>query len=110
MNRPVLEGGVTESDWSFFLAEWGRYSAATEITGPSAIRHLWQCCSESLRKALHNDGAESVTEVPALLARVKSLAVKRRNNLVNVLTLQGMYQERDEGVQSFLARLNGQAD
>ena len=29
---------------------------------------------------------------------------------MNVLTLQGMYQERHEGVQSFLARLNGHAD
>ena len=36
--------------------------------------------------------------------------MKRRNNLVNVMTLQGMNQEREEGVNAFLARLNGQAD
>ena len=74
------------------------------------MRHLWACCEEGLRKALHNDGAASETDPELLLVRMKSLAVKRRNNLVNVLGLQRMGQERDEGVLSFLARLNGQAD
>ena len=37
---PVIEEGVTESDWSFFLAKWVRYSAATEISGGASIRHL----------------------------------------------------------------------
>ena len=99
MTRPVIEEGVTEHDWSFFMAEWGRYVAATEIEGEAAIRHLWQCCSEGLRKALHNDGAQGVSDVKVLHARIKSRVVRRRKNLVNVLPLQGMYQKRDEGVQ-----------
>ena len=49
-------------------------------------------------------------DVEVLLAHVKSLAVMRRNNLVNILTLQGIGQERDKGVLAFLAHLKGQAD
>ena len=63
-----------------------------------------------LRHALHNNGAQSETVVASLLKRVKSLAVKRRNNLVNIMTIQKMGQQREEGVLSFLSRLNGQAD
>ena len=54
MERPSIDEGITESDWSFFLAEWSRYKEATAITGPAAVRHLWQCCSETLCRALHN--------------------------------------------------------
>ena len=112
MERPSMDEGVTEGDWSFFLAEWERYVEAVGLKddGPGAVRHLWSACSEGLRRALHNDGARDVIEVKVLLSRIKSLAVKRRNNLVNVMTLQGMNQEREEGVHAFLARLNGQAD
>ncbi len=65
-------------------------TVATGLDGDAAgaIRHLWQACSEGLRRALHNDGAGTVATPEELLARVKSLAVQRRNNLVNILTLQ----------------------
>merc|ERR1712082_277551 len=112
MKCPVVEENCTESDWSFLVAEWTRYSTAVGLDGdePGAVRHLWAACSDRLRRALHNDGAQSETAVLQLLQRVKSLAVKRRNNLVNMMTLQKMGQQREEGVLSFLSRLNGQAD
>ena len=86
MSRPTIEEAVSESDWSFFVAEWERYVEATGLEGdtPGAIRHLWQACSDGLRRALHNDGARSVTDLDTLLSREKSLAVQRRNNLVNI--------------------------
>merc|ERR1712082_319554 len=103
MERPSIDEGVTEGDWSFFLAEWSRYVEAVGLSNdaPGAIRHLWSACSEGLRRALHNDGAREETVVKSLLQRIKSLAVRRRNNLVNVMTLQGMSQEREEGVHAF---------
>ena len=111
MARPTIEESVSESDWSFFTAEWDRYVEATDLTddGEAAVRHLWQACSDGLRRALHNDGARDIRDVGILLGRIKSLCVQRRNNLVNILTLQKMGQERDEGVLAFVARLNGQA-
>ena len=108
--RPVVDEGSTESDWSFFLAEWGHYVDATGIVGGSAICHLWQTCLDRLRRSLHNAGAQAFTNVEELLSQIKSLAVKRQNNLVNVMVLQGLTQERDKGVLSFLACPNGQAD
>ena len=78
MKCPVVEENCTESDWSFFVAEWNRYSSAVGLDGdePGAVRHLWAACSDGLRRALHNDGAQSETVVMQLLQRVKSLAVK----------------------------------
>merc|ERR1712239_114631 len=95
MEGPSVDEGVKEGDWSFFLAEWGRYTEAVGLSGdgPGAVRHLWSACSEGLRRALHNDGARDESDPKILLARIKSLAVKQRNNLVNVMTLQGMNQE-----------------
>ena len=60
MSRPTIDEGVSESDWSFFEAEWTRYVEATGLTvdEPGSIRHLWQACSDGLRRALHNDGQE----------------------------------------------------
>merc|ERR1712082_201129 len=89
MKCPVVEENCTESDWSFFVAEWTRYSTAVGLDGdePGAIRHLWSACSDGLRRALHNDGAQSEILVAQLLQRVKSLAAKMRNNLLNIMTL-----------------------
>ena len=44
------------------------------------------------------------------MEEIKKLAVKKRNNLVNIIELQGMGQQRDEKISAFLARLNGKAD
>ena len=98
MVRLTIEESVSESDWSFFEAEWSRYVDATDLSEDEAgaVRHLWQACSDGLRRALHNDGARGITTVKELMARVKSLCVQRRNNLVNILTLQKMEQEREE--------------
>ena len=87
MTRPTVEESISESDWSFFVAEWDRYVAAMGLAKDEAeaVRHLWQACSDGLRRALHNDGARNVTTVEVLLKRVKTLAVQRLNNMVNIL-------------------------
>ena len=110
LSRPAIEEDCTESDWSFFLASWTRYTSACKLEAGEEINHLWSACSESLQKQLHNKGAEAEMDKEKFLGLVKQLAVKKRNNLVNVITFQQMAQERDEGVHAFLARLNGQAE
>ena len=51
MARPTVEENVTESDWSYFLAEWERYCDATGLKqdAQGAVCHLWQACSDGLR-------------------------------------------------------------
>ena len=31
--RPSVDEGITESDWSFFAAQWGRYKSSTALSG-----------------------------------------------------------------------------
>ena len=54
LTRPSVNDDCTESDWSFFLASWGRYVNACKLEGMEVTCHLWSTCSESLQKALHN--------------------------------------------------------
>ena len=46
MARPTVDESISESDWSFFVAEWSRYVEATGLAEDEAgsIRHLWQSC------------------------------------------------------------------
>ena len=44
------------------------------------------------------------------MSKVKELAVERRNNLVNIIELQGMGQQHGEKLSTFIARLNGKAE
>ena len=108
--RPMIDEGVSEGDWSFFVAQWERYVAGTSISGATETQQLWAACSTQLQKSLHNSGAGSITVAATLLDTIKSLAVKRRNNLVNIIELQNMGQHRDEKVNAYAARLNGKAD
>ena len=108
--RPRIEENVTESNWSFFLAQWKRYVATTSMEPQHEVHHLWAACSESLQRALHNGGAGKLEDPKSLLSTIKLLAVKRRNNLVNIVELQRMGQQHNESITAFSTRLNGQAD
>ena len=55
--RSQVEEGITESDWSFFTAQWARYKASTGLSDASETQHLWAACAESLQRSLHNAGA-----------------------------------------------------
>ena len=108
--RPHIELDVSESDWSFFAAQWARYVASTNLPTTSQIHHLWAAADGPFQRALHNGGAGKITDPEALLALIKTLAVKRRNNLINIIELQRMGQQRGETISTFACRLNGQAD
>ena len=108
--RPTVDEGITESDWSFFVAQWARYKDSTGLSGVSETQHMWAACTEVLQRSLHNVGAGRLTVAAELQEKIKALAVKKRNNLVNIIDLQGMGQARDEKISAFIARLNGKAE
>ena len=85
------------------------YVLGTGLTGEAVILHLWQACTEALQRTLHHSGAGSITDPEELLKTIKQLAVKKRNNLVNIIELQKLGQYRDETISAYSARLNGQA-
>ena len=70
-----------------------------------------ECCEETLRRDLHrNDRSISSREEATILAAIRRLAVREENTMVSRVILQGMHQDRDEGIRNFAARLHGQAD
>ena len=108
--RPTVDEGVSEGDWGFFVSQWKRYVTGTGISGDIVAQQLWAACTTVLQKSLHNSGAGNITDPKVLLDLIKSLAVQCRNNLVNIVELQGMAQNRDEKITAFSSRLNGKAD
>ena len=76
---------------------------------PLIVLHLWEACTESLQRSLHHAGAGVISDHEQLLNIIKTLAVKKHNNLVNILKLQKMGQEKGETMSAYSARLNGQA-
>ena len=94
--RPLVQEDMTEMDWSFFAASWERYAQACRLEPGEEVSHLWSACSDSLQKTLHNKGAGAEKDKVKLLDTIKQLAVKKRNNLVNVIAFQQMCQERDK--------------
>ena len=107
--RPVVDENINESDWGFFKSQWHMYVIGTGLTGDAVILHLWQACTEALQHTLHHSGAGSITDPSELLKTIKQLAVKKLNNLVNIIELQKLGQYRDETISAYSARLNGQA-
>jgi hypothetical protein len=110
LDRPQVDEGCSDSDWQVFLQEWTRYKRATRLEGIASVDQLWGCMSGTLGRAAHNDGADECNTEVLLLARMKKLAVKRQNVLVNQVKFLQLGQERDEPVSAFVARLRGQAN
>ena len=108
--RPKIELNSTESDWSFFIAQWSRYTMGMNMNPSQEIQHLWAACDDMLQRALHNGGGGKVVDPKLLKDHIKQVAVKRCNNLVNIVELQRMGQQHQDSVTAFSTRLNGQAD
>ena len=98
--RPVVDENINESDWSFFHSQWNQYVKGTGLQGPSLVLHLWEACTEPLQRSLHHAGADKEEDMEVLMAKVKQLAVKKRNNLVNIIELHRMGEHRDETVSA----------
>ena len=80
------------------------------MSSQQQIHHLWAACSSQLQRALHNGGANNVTNPDVLLEDIRLLAVKRKNNLVNIVDLQRMGQANDETITQYSTLLMGHAD
>lgn len=108
--HPTIEENSTETNFSFFMAQWTRYVANTHMTENQQVHQLWAACTNSLQKQLHYGGSAKCATVTQLMSAIKRLAVNRRNNLVNIVEFQRMGQHKEENIMSYVTRLNGQAD
>lgn len=108
--RPSIQEGSSDSDWSFFEAQWKCYTMGSNMTAAEEIQQLWAACTQSLQRQLHNGGGTRAKTPTQLLSSIKFLAVKRHNNIVNIVEFQRMGQLSEETVNAFSTRLNGHAD
>ena len=108
--RPKIDENCTDSDWAFFKAQWSRYILGTHMTPQQEIHYIWDACSKTLQRNLHNGAGNRIQDPKVLLEHLKLLAVKGKNNLVNIVELQRMGQGHQETVMQYSTRLNGQTD
>ena len=108
--RPKIQSSATRSDWGFFLAQWNRYVDGSGMSKPQQINQLWAACSEELQHSLHHGNSSSITEPSLLIENIMILAVKKFNNLVNVVEFQNFAQFNNETITAYATRLSGQAN
>ena len=110
LDRPKVELDMTEPEWGLFVAEWGRYCRSCKLSeSQEKVDQLWGCLSPALKRAAAGDGLEGVTDDVAFLGSVKRLAVKKHNPVVAQVKFLSTGQDRDEPVNSYVARLRGTA-
>jgi hypothetical protein len=109
ISRPTITEGTDDIQWEGFVKKFTRYKRVTGVMGQAATDQLWYCMSETLEDAVSQDGtAEDITEV-LLLAKIKSLAVRRANVMVNQAKFLRLSQHKDEDCGAFVSRLRGAA-
>ena len=80
------------------------------MTNDQQLHQLWASCSEELQRALHNGNSAKITEPDLLLKNIRLIAVKKVNNLVNIVEFQSIQQFSNETVTAWGTRLNGHAN
>ena len=79
--RPEIDLGANEAQWSFFLDEWKSYKRRTSIEESQLVDELRACCSKELRKTLFDFVGSATLETiqePTLLEKIKGSAVRAR--------------------------------
>ena len=91
VQRPEIDLGTTESDWTFFITEFDRYKRTTGIKGQTILDELWHCQTKQLRILLQSDTSVDTldTEIK-LLDKLKSLAVTTLHYAVHLIALRDL--------------------
>ena len=107
-HRPTVTAGMSETDWNFFLHEWGRYTRQTGIQDVTLRDELWSCMESDLRQLAFSEGYQAATEAE-LLKQIKELSVTVLHPSVHIVALHQMKQQDGETVKAFSARVKGTA-
>ena len=65
---------MSESEWTFFIHKWDRYTRNAKLSDTQKLDELWACMDADVERLAFNDGltANSTNE---LLTGLKKLAV-----------------------------------
>ena len=104
--RPQIKLGIGQDEFSYFKNGWTSYKRSCGITDETEIRdQLLAACNEELRRDLFSclgSKLETLTE-QQMLDEIEKLAVLSQNNLVKVVHLLALSQDREEPVRAFYA-------
>ena len=113
--RPTIEANIDDSDWVLFTDSWGRYKRMAQITSnQDLILELRASCSDEVNKMLFQFTGPAKLSDPnlteaALLAMIKTVAVKGTHEEVHRLTFGKLTQAAGETITQFVARLRAQS-
>ena len=110
--RPQIKLGVSQDEFSYFQDEWTSYKRSCGITDETETRdQLRAACNEELRRNLFNclgSKLKTLTE-QQMMEEIQKAAVLAQNNLVKIVQLLALFQEREEPIRTFFARLKAGA-
>ena len=110
--RPQIKLGVSQDEFSYFQDEWTSYKRSCGITDETETRdQLRAACNEELRRNLFNclgSKLKTLTE-QQMMEEIQKLAVLAQNNLVKLVQLLALCQDREEPIRAFFARLKASA-
>lgn len=114
IKRPEMTSAGTTEGWTYFLTRWRTYKRAVALTDQDTVAQLLECCDEKLRRDMTRNtiGPTPLEDMAedAILATMRSLAVKEENPKVARIALSRMFQDRGEPIRAYAARLRGQAE
>ena len=112
-DRPVINAGIDDREWSLFEDTWSRYKRMVGITDVETIRmELRASCSADVNRMLFEFIGPTVLDACSeedLLKHIKSVAVKVTHPEVHQMNFNTMRQEAGDTVTHYVARLKSQA-
>ena len=113
VDRPIVEGDMTDSDWAIFLDAWKRYKKLSKMVDAEEVcDQLRACCSAEVNRLLFTvigqDELDKATE-DELKGYIKRVAVKTLQKEVHRLNFTYIRQDDKEPITQFYGRLKAQA-
>ena len=112
--RPTLERQITQQEWRQFSDRWARYKTMAlephSYSVPQTTNELWFCCYKEAQNNLQNLGITVTSTEEEILKKVKDLAVKTVNLLLNLCKFFKIGHKEGEGLRQYLAWLKGAAE
>ena len=99
LDRPKLEMGIGPDVFLIWQERWSSYKRLTGLVEMKVIKdQLMHCCSEELyREMLQTLGSSySSTTEDNLIKEMKKYSVPHHSNLVSIVQLRSLPQEREE--------------
>jgi hypothetical protein len=106
VNLPMLDFGALGEAYEYYISCWTVYKETTGITGNELRGQLLDCANEKLRFSMFQNKRDITTATEdQILASMKKLAIKTETVMVSRITLNGLTQEGDEGINIFQPEL-----